>query len=305
MHYAVDVGMRWLSVGALAIAGVAAVGAYVWAGQHDNASASSRPPAKPAWTHPQISHRNAGLIIPTGGLVPRGPQYPTLTIGASGRRVLRLQQLLAARGYLPVAFHQHRGPAPLFWLAPRQGRFHWRFTPPLSLADQWSSTRFTTITRGAVMAFQADRGLTVDGVAGYQVWRALLHSAAAPALRPYPYVVVHETIPQSIQIYRDGRQVFTSAANTGIAAAPTAQGTFPVYLRYTSTTMQGTNPDGTHYSDPGVPWVSYFNGGDAVHGFLRPSYGVPQSLGCVELPYSAAAQAYSLMNYGTLVTVTN
>ena len=78
-----------------------------------------------------------------------------------------------------------------------------------------------------------------------------------------------------------------------------------MYLRYTSTTMSGTNPDGSHYDDPGVPWVSYFNGGDAVHGFLRGSYGSPQSLGCVELPYSTAQGAYDLMNYGTLVTVTS
>jgi lipoprotein-anchoring transpeptidase ErfK/SrfK len=40
-----------------------------------------------------------------------------------------------------------------------------------------------------------------------------------------------------------------------------------------------------------------------VHGFLRGSYGSPQSLGCVELPYAAAGTAYQLMNYGTLVTV--
>ena len=52
--------------------------------------------------------------------------------------------------------------------------------------------------------------------------------------------------------------------------------------------MSGTNPDGSHYSDPGIPWVSYFNGGDALHGFIRASYGFPQSLGCVEMPYSEA-----------------
>jgi lipoprotein-anchoring transpeptidase ErfK/SrfK len=137
------------------------------------------------------------------------------------------------------------------------------------------------------------------------VWKRLLRAAAHPHRTPYSYVVVHETLPQSITIYEDGRPTFSSAANTGISVAPTVQGTFPVYLRYTSTTMSGTNPDGSHYSDPGVPWVSYFNGGDAVHGFLRPSYGSPQSLGCVELPYAAAAQAYQLMDYGTLVTVTN
>ena len=27
--------------------------------------------------------------------------------------------------------------------------------------------------------------------------------------------------------------------------------------------MTGTNPNGTKYSDPDIPWVSYFNGGDA------------------------------------------
>ena len=50
-----------------------------------------------------------------------------------------------------------------------------------------------------------------------------------------------------------------------------------------------------------MQWVSYFNGGDAVHYFARGSYGWPQSLGCVELPYTAAAQAYPYLPYGTLV----
>ena len=33
--------------------------------------------------------------------------------------------------------------------------------------------------------------------------------------------------------------------------------------------MKGTNPDGTTYDDPNVPYASYFNGGDALHGFVR------------------------------------
>ena len=43
------------------------------------------------------------------------------------------------------------------------------------------------------------------------------------------------------------------------------------------TTMSGTNPDGSHYVDPGIQWVSYFNGGDALHGFVRGSYGFPRA----------------------------
>ena len=67
--------------------------------------------------------------------------------------------------------------------------------------------------------------------------------------------------------------------------------------------MTGTNPDGSHYSDPGVPWISYFNGGDALHGFPRGSYGVPQSVGCVELPIGAAAKVWPYTPVGTLVNV--
>ena len=78
--------------------------------------------------------------------------------------------------------------------------------------------------------------------------------------------------------------VLRTPVNTGIGSRPTDLGTFPVYLHLTSTTMAGTNPDGSHYNDPGVPWVNYFSGGDAVHGFYRGSYGWPQSLGCVEVP---------------------
>ena len=34
---------------------------------------------------------------------------------------------------------------------------------------------------------------------------------------------------------------------------------------------------------PPCPWASYFNGGDALHGFVRATYGSPQSNGCVEM----------------------
>ena len=51
------------------------------------------------------------------------------------------------------------------------------------------------------------------------------------------------------------------------------------------------------------PDVSYFNGGDALHGFTRAQYGSPQSLGCVEMPYSVAAEVYPYTPIGTLVDV--
>jgi lipoprotein-anchoring transpeptidase ErfK/SrfK len=66
--------------------------------------------------------------------------------------------------------------------------------------------------------------------------------------------------------------------------------------------MNGTNPNGTTYHDL-VHWINYFHGGQAVHGFVRASYGFPQSLGCVELPVATAQVAFSDLAIGDLVTV--
>ena len=103
--------------------------------------------------------------------------------------------------------------------------------------------------------------------------------------------------------YQNGAGVYSTPVNTGVNAAPTPDGTWPVYVRYTSTTMSGTNPDGSHYVDPGIRWVSYFFRGDALHGYVRSRYGFPQSDGCVEMPVANAAQVFPLTPLGTLVTV--
>jgi peptidoglycan hydrolase-like protein with peptidoglycan-binding domain len=230
--------------------------------------------------------------------------YPTLTEGMSGPAVVRLQELLADTEYLPFSFHP-TAPAGISPLAARPGGFHWRFAAPPGLRGQFQKGEFGAMTRGAVMTFETQHGLSPDGIAGPLVWKALLFAAHHGRTMQGPYVsaYVSETLPESITIYQDDHAVFRSPVNTGIPGRPTALGTYPVYLRFTTTTMRGTNPDGTHYDDPGIPWVSYFNGGDAVHGYIRASYGFPQSLGCVELPFAAAHRAFGLMTYGTLVTV--
>jgi lipoprotein-anchoring transpeptidase ErfK/SrfK len=160
-------------------------------------------------------------------------------------------------------------------------------------------------TRGAVMVFQSDHGLSPTGVPDPSTWVSLL---AAGTLghddpTPYTFVTVSEGIPETLEVHRGRHVVISTPANTGVAGATTQQGTFPIYARYVATTMTGTNPDGSHYSDPGVPWVNYFNGGDAVHGFPRPSYGSPQSNGCVELPIGEAARVFPLLSIGDLVIV--
>ena len=89
-------------------------------------------------------------------------------------------------------------------------------------------------------------------------------------------------------------------ASAAFAAAIAASG---AAYAFEATSLGGTNPDGSHYEDPGIKWVSYFNGGDALHNFDRASFGTPQSLGCVELPLASAAEVYPYTPIGTLVTV--
>ena len=225
---------------------------------------------------------------------------------------LRLEQLLAQLGYLPLTWTpsgtaiQPSDTAGQVAAAynPPSGSFSWQSGYPSVLHSLWSEGSGNLIVTGAIRAFQSEQGLTMDGVAGPEFWSYLLKAVAAGHgnSNGYTYALASKSLPETLTIWHDGREVLQTPANTGIPEAPTADGTFPVYERLPFQIMQGTNPDGSTYADP-VSWVSYFDGGDAVHYFDRGSYGWPQSLGCVELPESSAETAYRYLSYGSLVTV--
>jgi hypothetical protein len=231
--------------------------------------------------------------------------------------VLRLEQLLSQLGYIPVnwtptsttGYISATDASAQLAAAynPPSGTFTFGSGYPAALTSQWSVGTNNEIIDGAVRTFEYDQGLNMDGDAGPQVWSALLTAIAKNQQNQhgYTYVWVSQAGTETLDLYHNGQLAITSPVNTGIAGRPTVDGTFPVYLRYTVTQMQGTNPDGTPYNDT-VYWVSYFNGGDAVHAFPRGGYGWYQSLGCVELPSdgSVAENVWNLITYGTLVTVT-
>ena len=114
---------------------------------------------------------------------------------------------------------------------------------------------------------------------------------------------VSESLPETLVVYRGHHAVLSTPVNTGVAGAETELGIFPIYSRLVSTTMTGTDPDGTKYVAPDVPWVNYFNGGDAVHGYPRASYGFPQSNGCVEVPIETARRIFGMLAIGDIVDV--
>ncbi len=225
---------------------------------------------------------------------------------------LALQQALARLGYLPYTLHsshrlnsghgrEQRRVAALYAFKPPRGPLvaNVRDAPGL-----WYD-HFDPTTRGALMVFQQARGQAPTGVASSATWASLLatETDGRDDPRPYTFVTVSERIPETLQVHEGSHVALTTPTNTGVPGAVTEQGTFPIYARFVSTTMSGTNPDGSKYVDPGVPWVNYFNGGDAVHGFPRPSYGTPQSNGCVELPIGTAQRVFGMLSIGDLVIV--
>jgi hypothetical protein len=293
-------------------------------------TARSEPRLSPAtagtWSQPNPTTLR---FTPSGGYLPATAVQVTVPRGLAGSngaslrsavsftyRVengsdVRLTQLLAELRFLPVHLtsiaHQPRPGDTAGQLRaifhPPAGRLELGSEWPSQLRDLWAHDP-SIVLMGAVMAFESQHELGVDGVAGTAVWRALLAARVHRQFNTagYNYVLATESSPETFTLFHNGRVVVRSAANTGIGGRGTASGTFPVYERLRSQTMRGTNPDGSHYADF-VQWIAYFNGGDAVHYIPRASYGSPQSLGCIELPYVAAEQSWGYLTYGTLVTV--
>lgn len=223
-----------------------------------------------------------------------------------------LQEALARLAYLPDSLHAAPRAAVPRGAVGRRIAAHLlyepiagRLRPDLAFAPPLSFGRFDNTTKGALIVFQEDHKLQADGTPGPLTWQKLLTAVANNyrAPQPYTFVTVTESLPETLHVHRGNRIVLSSPTNTGVPGAETEKGAFPIFERFTSTTMTGTNPDGSKYSDPGVPWVNYFNGGDAVHGFIRPGYGYPQSNGCVELPIETAHKVFGMLRLGDMVVV--
>lgn len=203
--------------------------------------------------------------------------------------VLALQEDLATLGYLPL-----------------DSSLQWAYgNVPPSLKALWQPGQYNVMVKGAVMAFQSQNGLTPSGVPDPATWTTITANMAAGTTNQtgYSFAYVSNTAPFTLYLWHNGQFVLSSQVNLGIAQSPTVTGTYPVYLQYLSQDMQGVNPDGLPYNDPAIPDVSYFYQGEAIHGFIRASYGSPQSLGCVELPYANAQAAWPYLHIGTLVTI--
>ena len=261
------------------------------------------------------------VTIPVSGSDPgAGPVVVEFTTGLPS--VLTLQQYLAMLGYLPLRFTPtgdlanrkavlEREPrhSDLLPVVPIAGTFTWAYPgTPVSLQEQWHAGQLNEVTSGALMQFEMAEGLLPDGVASAPVWRALVEAVAKRQLdtSPYDYVIVSESLPETLYVWQDGKFVYNTLTNTGVPGAWTPQGTWPVVYKQNPNLMKGCDVNGYCYA-VWVAYASYFlpSVGDAIHAYPRYGYGYPQSNGCVEVEPSAGPIVYGYDPVGTLVTVSS
>jgi lipoprotein-anchoring transpeptidase ErfK/SrfK len=230
--------------------------------------------------------------------------------------VRAFQQALARLGYLPYTFRSIYGIHFPGGAETRSMAAHHAFHPPTGVmvanahdAPPLAYGQLDETTQGALTVFEAARGIEAtetSSVSDARIWESLLAAETEGRRDPSPYtfVTVTESEPETLEVHKGNHVVLSTPANTGVPGAETPTGVFPIFARDVSTTMIGTDTDGAKYDIPDVPWVNYFNGGDAVHGYERGSYGFPQSNGCVELPIETAKTVFGMLALGDIVYIT-
>src|SRR5690606_2190787 len=94
------------------------------------------------------------------------------------------------------------------------------------------------------------------------------------------------------------------SVSTGTSATPTDKGRFRVYAQLRTQDMRGSNADGSKYVTENVPYITYFNGDEALHGtYWHSNFGTPMSHGCVNMSIDAARYVWEFATKGTEVWV--
>ena len=264
---------------------------------------NQRPSFKPPEKEDKVSNKdyNAAATLSARGLTKPLRDFHAIYYGNYGKDVLLADYILSKLGYLPlncVIKEKHK-----------KVKFIWKWkykNIPVEVKSKWKPGYFNTLIKSAVMNFQYEQRLIVTGAINKSLWKVLIKDYLKKSGINYwgiYYTIVNKNFPETISIWRNGNIIFTSLANTGITEAPTNDGVFPIYLKFFTTNMSGTTPWKTKYDDTDIPFVNYFNGGEALHGFPRGIYGVNQSMGCVELPIIDSYAVWKKLSYGSLIIV--
>ena len=195
---------------------------------------------------------------------------------------LRLQQLLAKLGYLPGELLPERiggaddgGPGG-GCLEPAEGELR------LALSRTRRRRSGTVGRRKLWRAHQGrgdgvrerSKGSRPTGIAGPVVWKALISAALKNQTSSfgYTYVYVTEGSPEQITVWHNGKTVVSRPRQHRDPAGADRTRHLRRLRAPPLRDDERDQPRRVDLSRPGDPWISYFNGGDALHGFTaRPT----------------------------------
>lgn len=161
------------------------------------------------------------------------------------------------------------------------------------------------IYKGAIMAFLHQTNIGIDSYNLHELLKEVYHHGLFKAEKTFVWVLVSQTQPQTLKAWQAGQWILETNVNTGVDNT-TPDGNFIIYSRHKYYPMKGIFPiTNKPYFDKKVPYVNFFNGAEAIHGFHRYAYGYPQSAGCVELPINNAKRLYKILYVGAIVTIIN
>jgi lipoprotein-anchoring transpeptidase ErfK/SrfK len=89
---------------------------------------------------------------------------------------------------------------------------------------------------------------------------------------------------QALVAYRGDQPVFATLVSSGKEGYEPPLGTFPIFAKHVSTTMNATDPIDGFYEVEEVPWTMYYWESYALHGaYWHNDFGKPKSHGCTNL----------------------
>ena len=159
-------------------------------------------------------------------------QASSVSFTTGSYSTLGLQQILTQLGYLPFMWTPATtatdavtsAPASMneevsTAYAPAAGTFTFKPGYPSQLTSQWKVGKDNMLDQGAIRAFESVQGLTMDGVAGPDVWAHLLTAAAKNQMNPngYTYALASQDSPhEALKVWHNGKVILNTPANTGI-----------------------------------------------------------------------------------------
>ncbi|GAA1983939.1 L,D-transpeptidase family protein [Microbacterium pumilum] len=109
---------------------------------------------------------------------------------------------------------------------------------------------------------------------------------------------------QRAYLFENGAVVNSWYISSGLPGHDTNYGHFRIYAKVAQQNMGDRDLIKADYFTPNVPWISYFNGDEALHGaYWHNNFGNRMSHGCVNMPIDAARFVYDWAPIGTEVWV--